>query len=240
MKIAVVTFPGSNCDADCLEALRLVDRFDPHFVWHRESDLGDVDAVLIPGGFSYGDYLRPGAIAHLSPIMQAVVSFAEAGGPVAGICNGFQVLCESGLLPGALLRNASLRFQSYPVHIRVETSDSPFTADYGRGDVLRIPIAHGDGNYTAPPEVLAELEGEDRIVFRYCAPDGSLAPEANPNGSAHHIAGILSAGRNVLGMMPHPERAVEPILGSVDGLPFFTSLRNHLEGASASGAGAGA
>jgi phosphoribosylformylglycinamidine synthase len=237
MKIAVLTFPGSNCDQDCLEALRLVEGFDPHFVWHRETDLGVVDGVLIPGGFSYGDYLRPGAIAHLSPIMQAVVSFVREGGPVAGICNGFQVLCESGLLPGALLRNASLRFQSYPVHVRVETTDTPFTGDYTRGDVLRIPIAHGDGNYTASREVLAELEGDDRIVFRYCAADGSLSPEANPNGSAHHIAGILNEGRNVLGMMPHPERAVEPILGSSDGLPFFTSLRKHLLGASMQGAG---
>lgn len=232
MKIAVLTFPGSNCDTDCLEAVRLLEGAEPHFVWHRETSLGDADAVLVPGGFSYGDYLRPGAIAHLSPIMQAVISFAREGGPVAGICNGFQVLCESGLLPGALLRNASLRFQSYPVHLRVETTDSPFTRNYERGAVLKIPIAHGDGNYTAPKEVLAALEGEDRIVFRYCAADGSLSEEANPNGSAHHIAGILNEQRNVLGMMPHPERAVEPILGSTDGLPFFTSLRDHLLGTS--------
>lgn len=230
MKIAVVTFPGSNCDTDCLEALRLVEGIEPHFVWHRDRELGDVEGVLIPGGFSYGDYLRPGAIAHLSPIMKAVIRFAQAGGPVAGICNGFQVLCEAGLLPGALLRNASLRFQSYPVHVRVETTESPFTRNYARSQVLRIPIAHGDGNYTASPEVLAELEGDDRIVFRYCTPQGTLDPDANPNGSAHHIAGILSEGRNVLGMMPHPERAVETVLGSTDGLAFFTSLRDHLLG----------
>jgi len=232
MKIAVLTFPGSNCDTDCLEAVKLLEGLEPHFVWHRETSLGDVDAVLVPGGFSYGDYLRPGAIARLSPIMQAVTAFANDGGPVAGICNGFQVLCEAGLLPGALLRNASLRFQSYPVYLRVETVDTPFTRNYTRGEVLQIPIAHGDGNYTASKEVLAALEGEDRIVFRYCAQDGSLTPEANPNGSAHHIAGILNENRNVLGMMPHPERAVEPILGSTDGLNFFTSLRDHLLGTS--------
>ncbi len=228
MRIAVITFPGSNCDHDCYRALKLLDGVEPEFRWHRDTDLGGVDAVLLPGGFSYGDYLRAGAIARFSPIMEAVKAFALDGGPVVGICNGFQVLCESGLLPGALLRNESLRFQSYPVHIRVETTATPFTSHYRKGQVLRIPIAHGEGNYHAPPEVLAELEGDDRIVFRYCTPDAGLAPEANPNGSAHHIAGIVNEARNVLGMMPHPERAVEELLGSTDGFGLFQSLVNHL------------
>ena len=228
MKIAVITFPGSNCDHDCYRALKLIDGVEPEFRWHRDADLGGVDAVVLPGGFSYGDYLRAGAIARFSPIMEAVKTFALEGGPVVGICNGFQVLCESGLLPGALLRNESLRFQSYPVHIRVETTDTPFTSRYRKGQVLRIPIAHGEGNYHAPPEVLAELEGDDRIVFRYCTADAGLTPEANPNGSDHHIAGIVNEARNVLGMMPHPERAVEELLGSTDGLGLFQSLVHHL------------
>ncbi|TVP55583.1 MAG: phosphoribosylformylglycinamidine synthase subunit PurQ [Gemmatimonadales bacterium] len=233
MKVAVITFPGSNCDYDCYQALKTLGGFEPEFRWHRDEKLGDVDAVLLPGGFSYGDYLRSGAIARFSPIMEAVVEFARAGGPVAGICNGFQILCESGLLPGALLPNESLLFRSYDVHIRVETVRTPFTSAYERHQVLRIPIAHGDGNFHADDETLAELEGDDRIVFRYVDADGSLTPEANPNGSAHHIAGIVNASRNVLGMMPHPERAVEPVLGSTDGAGLFTSLRRHLEGAMA-------
>ena len=228
MRIAVITFPGSNCDHDCYRALKLTDGVAPEFRWHRDTDLGGVDAVVLPGGFSYGDYLRAGAIARFSPIMEAVGAFARAGGPVVGICNGFQVLCESGLLPGALLRNPSLRFQSYPVHIRVETTTTPFTSQYRKGQVLQVPIAHGEGSYHAPPEVLAELEGDDRIVFRYSTADGGLAPEANPNGSAHHIAGIVNEGRNVLGMMPHPERAVEELLGSTDGRGIFQSLVHHL------------
>jgi phosphoribosylformylglycinamidine synthase subunit PurQ / glutaminase len=233
MKVAVLTFPGSNCDYDCYHALKTVGGFEPEFRWHRDRELGDVDAVMVPGGFSYGDYLRPGAIARFSPILEAVVAFARAGGPVVGICNGFQVLCEAGLLPGALLRNESLRFQSFPVHLRVETTQTPFTSAYRKGQVLRVPIAHGDGNYHASPEILAELEGEDRIVFRYSTPEGALAPQANPNGSAHHIAGIVNEARNVLGMMPHPERAVEELLGSTDGVGLFTSLRQHLQGAAA-------
>jgi phosphoribosylformylglycinamidine synthase subunit PurQ / glutaminase len=228
MKIAVITFPGSNCDHDCYRALKLLDGVTPEFRWHRDTSLGEVAAVILPGGFSYGDYLRAGAIARFSPIMDAVVEFAEAGGPVVGICNGFQVLCEAGLLPGALVRNESLRFQSHPVHVRVETTRTPFTSEYEEGQVLRIPIAHGEGNYHAEPEVLAELEGTDRIVFRYSTPEGKLTPEANPNGSAHHIAGIVNERRNVLGMMPHPERAVEELLGPTDGLGLFQSLRNHL------------
>jgi len=231
MKVAVLTFPGSNCDFDCYQALKVLGGFEPEFRWHRETTLGAVDAVMIPGGFSYGDYLRPGAIARFSPIMEAVSRFAREGGPVVGICNGFQVLCESGLLPGALLRNDRLRFRSHPVNLRVETVDSPFTSAYRKGQVLQVPIAHGDGNYHAPPEVLARLEGEDRIVFRYTDREGRTRAASNPNGSALHIAGILNEGRNVLGMMPHPERAVESILGSTDGIGLFTSLRQHLEGA---------
>jgi phosphoribosylformylglycinamidine synthase subunit PurQ / glutaminase len=229
MRVAVVTFPGSNCDYDCYQALKLVDGLEPEFRWHRDRDLGDVAAVILPGGFSYGDYLRAGAIARFSPVMEAVVAFARSGGPVLGICNGFQVLCEAGLLPGGLLRNDSLRFRSHPVHLRVETSDTLFTSRYRKGELLRIPIAHGEGNYHADPEDLAELEGEGRIVFRYVTADGRLAPEANPNGSAHHIAGIVNEEGNVLGMMPHPERAVEEILGATDGLALFLSLADHLQ-----------
>jgi phosphoribosylformylglycinamidine synthase I len=232
MKVAVITFPGSNCDFDGYQAFKLLDGFEPDFVWHRERTLGGADAVFLPGGFSYGDYLRPGAIANRAPIMEAVKSFAAQGGPVLGVCNGFQVLCESGLLPGALLRNRTLRFRSFDVHLRVETTDSPFTSAYRKGQVLRIPIAHGDGNYVASETELAALEGEDRIAFRYATPQGGLDTSANPNGSAHHVAGILNGGRNVLGMMPHPERAVEPVLGSTDGLGLFESLRAHLSGAS--------
>jgi phosphoribosylformylglycinamidine synthase subunit PurQ / glutaminase len=231
MKVAVVTFPGSNCDYDCYKALQLVEGFEPDFVWHREGELGDVDAVFLPGGFAHGDYLRAGAIARFSPVMTAVRSFAEAGGPVLGICNGFQVLCESGLLPGALLRNDTLRFRSHDIHLRVETVETAFTSLYRKGEILRIPIAHGEGNYHADPETLATLEGEDRVVFRYSTPQGGLGPGSNPNGSAHNIAGILNEGRNVLGMMPHPERAMEPLLGSSDGRRLFESLARHLAGA---------
>jgi len=229
MKVAVVTFPGSNCDHDCYKALQLFPAFNPHFVWHRETDLGSVDAVFLPGGFAHGDYLRAGAIARFSPVMRPVIDFAESGGLVVGICNGFQVLCESGLLPGALLRNDTLLFRSHDVHIRVETVDTPFTSAYRKGDVLRVPVAHGEGNYHADPETLAELEGEDRIVFRYVTPSGDLGPGSNPNGSAHNIAGIVNRARNVIGMMPHPERAVEELLGSTDGRGIFTSLAEHFE-----------
>lgn len=228
MKVAVVTFPGSNCDYDCYHALKLEEGFEPEFRWHRDPELGAVDAVLLPGGFSYGDYLRAGAIARFSPIMESVIRFARGGGPVLGVCNGFQMLCEAGLLPGGFLRNTSLRFRSHPVCLRVERSDTLFTSRYRKGQILRIPIAHGEGNYHAEPEALAELEGEGRIVFRYVTADGELAPEANPNGSAHHIAGIINATGNVLGMMPHPERAVEEILGSTDGRGLFRSLADHL------------
>ncbi len=230
MRIGVVTFPGSNCDYDCYRAVREGLGAEAVFLWHKEHDLQRVDAVFLPGGFSYGDYLRAGAIAAHSPIMREVIAFAKAGGPVAGICNGFQILCESGLLPGALTRNRSLRFRSREVYLRVERTAAPFTSEYTLGDVLRIPIAHGEGRYTADAGVLAALEAEGRVAFRYCNALGEVVPDANPNGSAHAIAGIVDAGGNVLGMMPHPERAVDPVLGSTDGLGVFHSVATHLVG----------
>jgi len=226
MKVAVVTFPGSNCDHDVYKAIQLVGG-DPSFRWHRGHDLGSADVVALPGGFSYGDYLRAGAIARFSPVMEDVVSFARRGGLVLGICNGFQILCEAGLLPGALIRNRTLKFESLPARVRVERTDTPFTSDYADGDVLKLPIAHGEGNYRADDETLAELEGEGRVIFRYVDREGRATDRANPNGSANNIAGIVNDQGNVLGMMPHPERSVEPLLGSTDGLPLFTSLVRH-------------
>jgi phosphoribosylformylglycinamidine synthase I len=230
MRVTIVTFPGSNCDYDCYKALQLFPGFEPSFVWHRERELGEVDAVVLPGGFAHGDYLRAGAIARFSPIMSTVADFAREGGIVAGICNGFQILCESGLLPGALLRNHTLLFRSHDVHIRVESTASPFTAAYEENQVLRMPIAHGEGGYFADPQTLSELEEEGRVVFRYVTAGGEVDPEVNPNGSIHAIAGILNRGRNVLGMMPHPERAVESLLGSTDGRGIFESLVESLQG----------
>jgi phosphoribosylformylglycinamidine synthase subunit PurQ / glutaminase len=232
MKVAVVTFPGSNCDYDVYKAIQLVGG-DPSFRWHKGHELGDPDLVVLPGGFSYGDYLRAGAIARFSPIMDDVVAFARRGGTVLGICNGFQILCEAGLLPGALVRNRTLRFESLPTRIRVERADTLFTCGYAEGDVLKIPIAHGEGNYRADDETLATLEGEGRVVFRYVDGHGSATERANPNGSANNIAGILNDAGNVLGMMPHPERAVEPILGSTDGLALFTGIAEHFAAAPA-------
>jgi len=223
VKAAVVTFPGSNGDYDLYKAAQQVG-FDTTFVWHRERGLGEYDLVLLPGGFSYGDYLRAGAIARMSPIMEDVVAFAKSGGPVLGICNGFQTLCESGLLPGALIRNNVLRFQGKDIRVRVERIDLRFTGEYSEGQILRIPIAHGEGNYEADKQTLERLEGEGRVVFRYVNRDGDATDEANPNGSWHNIAGITNEAGNVLGMMPHPERATETILGSDDGLALFTSL----------------
>ncbi len=228
MKLGVVTFPGSNCDYDCYRAVREGLDAEAVYLWHKDHDLQGVDAVFLPGGFSYGDYLRAGAIAALSPIMREVRAFAEAGGPVAGICNGFQILCEAHLLPGALIRNRSLRFRSRPVHLRVENARTMFTSEYAEGDVLRVPIAHGEGCYTADEATLDELEAEGRVVFRYVDERGERRPEANPNGSARDVAGIVNAAGNVLGMMPHPERAVDPLLGSTDGLALFRSLAGHL------------
>jgi phosphoribosylformylglycinamidine synthase len=228
MGVAVVTFPGSNCDYDCYKALRDVVGVDATFVWHRERSLGDADAVVLPGGFSYGDHLRAGAIARLSPVMEAVAAFAAAGGPVLGICNGFQILCEAGLLPGALVRNDSRQFRGETVRVRVENADSRFTRDYAIGSILRLPIAHGEGGYVADEATLDRLEGEGRVAFRYVDADGRASDAANPNGSARGIAGILNDAGNILGLMPHPERAVEALLGSTDGLPLFTSLASSL------------
>jgi phosphoribosylformylglycinamidine synthase len=214
-RVAVVVFPGSNCDADTLAAARAAGS-DAYFVWHRDADLQQADVVILPGGFSYGDYLRPGAIARFSPVMRAVAAHAQAGGPVLGICNGFQILCEAGLLPGALMRNARLRFLSRPVWVRVEATDTPFTSRYEQGEVLEIPIAHGDGRYVADPRAAAELEADDRVVWRYV--------RDNPNGSTNDIAGICSAGRNVVGLMPHPERRTASLLGGLDGAGVFQSM----------------
>lgn len=227
MRTAVVTFPGSNCDYDVYQAIKSVGG-DPEFTWHRDAMLESVDAVVLPGGFSYGDYLRAGAIARMSPIMEQVVTFAAAGGPVLGICNGFQILCEAGLLPGALTRNDTLKFESKDVWVRVESADTMFSRDYDEGQALRMPIAHAEGNYYADQETLDSLESGGQVVFRYCDPNGNDDEGWNPNGSARSIAGIRNEAGNVLGMMPHPERAVEDVLGSVDGLGVFTSLVRQL------------
>lgn len=229
MKAAVVTFPGSNCDYDLYKAVQAVGA-EARFLWHRDRGLDDVDVVLLSGGFSYGDYLRAGAIARFSPVMDDVVAFAEAGGPVVGICNGFQILCEAGLLPGALIRNASLKFQSESVWMRVERTDTLFTRDYAEGQLLRIPMAHAEGNYRADADTLERLEGEGLVLFRYVDRHGETSPEGNPNGSANHIAGIVNEKGNIMGMMPHPERAMESVLGSTDGRPLFTSLVGALAG----------
>ena len=224
MKFAVVVFPGSNCDHDAYHAAKHVLGAEAAFVWHKDTTLGGADAVVLPGGFAHGDYLRTGAIARFSPVMQAVKAFAAAGGPVLGICNGFQVLTEAGLLPGALLRNRSVRFQCEQVHVRVEQTDTPFTCLARQGQVLRIPIAHGEGNYYAEPETLAGLEQNRQVVFRYATAAGEVTEDANPNGSANNIAGLCSEGRNVVGLMPHPERACELAVGSADGLVMFESV----------------
>ena len=223
MRVAVVVFPGSNCDQESHRAVESVGG-RPEYRWHREGELGAVDAVVLPGGFSYGDYLRPGAIARMSPIMEAVVTFARRGGAVLGICNGFQILCESGLLPGALLRNRSLKFQAHDVRLRVENAGTRFTSAYEPGQLLRVPMAHADGNYHAAAETLDRLEGEERVVFRYADREGRASAGSNPNGAANNIAGIVNAEGNVLGLMPHPERAMESSLGSTDGRGVFLSL----------------
>ena len=224
MKFAIVVFPGSNCDHDAYHAVKHVLGQEAQFVWHKETSLAGADAVVLPGGFSHGDYLRTGAIARFSPVMQAVGEFARKGGPVLGICNGFQILLEAGLLPGAMLRNRDLKFHCEHVGIRVEQTDTPFTSRASRGQVLRIPVAHGEGNYYADPEVLRQIESSGRVVFRYCDPDGQITDAANPNGAANNIAGICSESRNVVGLMPHPERACERALGSSDGLVILESV----------------
>jgi len=232
MKFAVVVFPGSNSDHDAHYAVKHVLGQEAEFVWHKDTSLGGADVVILPGGFAHGDYLRTGAIARFSPIMQEVRTFAAAGGPVLGICNGFQVLLEAGLLPGAMLRNRSVRFQCQHVHVKVEQTDTPFTLASAPGRVLRMPIAHGEGNYYAEPDVLARLEKNRQVVFRYTAADGAMTPEANPNGSANNIAGLCNDTRNVVGLMPHPERACELAIGSADGLIMFESaLQAVTEGA---------
>jgi phosphoribosylformylglycinamidine synthase len=224
MTIGVVVFPGSNCDHDTEHVFRDVLGQDVHMVWHKDASLGDVDAVILPGGFSYGDYLRTGAIARFSPVMKAVGEFARQGGPVLGICNGFQILQEAGLLPGAMLRNRGVKFLSRPVHIRVERNDTVATAGLPVGTVLTMPIAHGEGNFHAAPEDLARLEAEGQVVFRYTTADGRLTEDANVNGSAAAIAGVCNEARNVVGLMPHPERASEPELGSADGRRILEAL----------------
>ncbi len=226
MKIGVVVFPGSNCDHDALYAAEKVLGQEAVAIWHDSTDLRGAEAIILPGGFSYGDYLRTGAIARFSPVMTALQRFARDGNPVLGICNGFQILCESGLLPGALLRNAGLRFACRQVHLRVETTDTIATNACQPGQVLRIPIAHGEGNYFADAGTLERLRREQRVVFRYCDEAGEITPASNPNGSVDNIAGICNEGRNVVGLMPHPERAVEAGLGSADGLPVLRSLLN--------------
>jgi phosphoribosylformylglycinamidine synthase len=224
MKFAVVVFPGSNGDHDAYYAPTHVLGEQAEFIWHKATSLKGADAVILPGGFSHGDYLRTGAIARFSPIMPAVRAFADAGGPVLGICNGFQILLECGLLPGAMLRNRDVKFHCEFVGVRVERTDTPFTAAAREGQVLQLPIAHGEGNYYAPPDVLDELERNGRVVFRYANAAGETTDQANPNGSVHNIAGICSAGRNVVGLMPHPERACELAVGSADGLVVLQSV----------------
>jgi len=239
MKFAVIVFPGSNCDHDAYHAVKHVLGQEAAFVWHKERTLSGADVVILPGGFSHGDYLRTGAIARFSPVMEAVKAFAASGGPVLGICNGFQILLEAGLLPGAMLRNADLKFHCEHVHVKVEATDTPFTTSGRPGQVLRIPIAHGEGNYFAAPDVLQALEEQRRIVFRYVSPAGEPSAESNPNGSARNIAGICSDARNVVGLMPHPERACERALGSTDGLLLFESVVEALRDAGSVPAGRG-
>ena len=224
VRFGVVVFPGSNCDADTYHAVGEVLGEKVEYIWHGRTDVSGFDCLILPGGFSYGDYLRTGAIARFSPVMNEVVRFAQRGGLVIGICNGFQILLEAGLLPGAMLRNRSLQFRCLYVNVRVENSDTPFTRLCRPGQVLRLPIAHADGNYTAPPETVAELEKSRRVVFRYVDDCGEPTEESNPNGSVGNIAGIVNAAGNVLGLMPHPERASEAILGSTDGRLIFESI----------------
>jgi phosphoribosylformylglycinamidine synthase len=228
MKAGIVVFPGTNRERDMAIALRLVSGRRPAMVWHRDTELPDLDLVVIPGGFSHGDYLRCGAMAAQSPIMPAIRAFAERGGHVLGVCNGFQILTEAGLLPGALLRNAKLRFVSRDCHLRVERAGTAFTRHYQQGQVFRAPLAHGDGNYFADAETLAALEGDGRVAFRYTRPDGTLDEDANPNGSLNAIAGIFSANFRVCGLMPHPEDLVDPLMGGTDGKPLFDGLSEAL------------
>ena len=224
MKFGVVVLPGSNCDHDAVHVARDVLGAEVELLWHKETDLRGADCVIIPGGFAYGDYLRAGALAKFAPVMEPIRRHAAAGGMVFGICNGFQVLTEVGLLPGALMRNQHLRFLGRDVFLRVEETDTPFTCELERGAVLRVPIAHGEGNYFADDALLDELERNRQVIFRYCDAEGRITGDANPNGSARNIAGICNAGRNVIGMMPHPERCAEALLGNTDGFGIFRSI----------------
>lgn len=224
VKFGIVVFPGSNCDHDAYNVAKHVMNQDAHFIWHKESSLGDADVIVLPGGFSYGDYLRTGAIARFSPVMKEVVRFARNGGTVLGICNGFQILLEAGLLPGAMLRNSSLKFVCTFVRVKVENANTRFTSECERGEALQIPVAHGEGNYLADDETIDSLLEHNQIVLRYCNSAGEIDAAANPNGSLLNIAGIINKEGNVLGMMPHPERASEPVLGSGDGKKIFQSM----------------
>lgn len=227
--IGVIVFPGSNCDHDAYHAMKHVMNAETTFLWHKDSDLSDIDLLIVPGGFSYGDYLRSGAIARFSPIMNAVLDFAKKGNPVLGICNGFQILLESGMLPGAMLHNEKLRFICKNVHIRTESTRSLFTSGLEKGEIFEVPVSHGEGNYFIDQEGLSKLEENDQIAFRYCNKEGEITQKSNINGSVSAIAGITNIEGNVLGMMPHPERAMEKILGSDDGLRFFESIFNQLQ-----------
>ncbi len=224
LRFGIVVFPGSNCDHDALTVCQSLPNAEAKLLWHKQADLEDSDVIILPGGFSFGDYLRAGAIARFSPIMQEVIRHAKMGKPVLGICNGFQILCEAGLLPGALLRNQHRRFVCKMVTLKVQRTDTIFTSEYHEGEILRIPIAHGEGNYFAPPELLDEMEGNGQVIFKYCDAQGEITDAANPNGSMRNIAGITNKEKNVLGMMPHPERAAEALLGSTDGRRLFESL----------------
>jgi phosphoribosylformylglycinamidine synthase subunit PurQ / glutaminase len=226
--LGVLVFPGSNCDHDAYHALKHVMGIETRFIFHKETDLSGIDGIIVPGGFSYGDYLRSGAIARFSPVMQAVADFAAKGGPVIGICNGFQILLESGLLPGAMLHNEQLRFTCKYVTLKTESHNTPFTTHVPQGKILHIPVAHGEGNYYADKDTLKRLQDRDQIVFTYCDAGGNTTAEANPNGALGNIAGICNEQRNVLGMMPHPERAMESLLGSEDGRYIFDSMIHHL------------
>ena len=224
MNFGIIVFPGTWSDGDCFDAVTVNLGESARYVWHKDTDLSGIDCVVVPGGFSYGDYLRPGAIARFSPVMREVERFAENGGLVIGICNGFQILCESGLLPGALIRNDHLQFRCQWVNLRVETAESIFTNRCEAGDVLAVPISHGEGNYYADAETLDSLEANGQVVFRYAEADGAISREANPNGSSRNIAGIVNAEGNVLGMMPHPERCCDALMGGTDGLEIFRSI----------------
>ena len=228
-KIGVIVFPGSNCDHDAYYAMKNVMNAETKFLWHKDTDVDDIDLLIVPGGFSYGDYLRSGAIAKFSPIMNAVIDYAKKGNPVLGICNGFQILLESGLLPGAMLHNENLRFICKQVHIRVESTRSLFTGNMEKGQVIKVPVSHGEGNYFIDKSGLDKLETNEQIAFRYCDAEGKITPESNINGSVSSIAGISNESGNVLGMMPHPERAMELRLGSEDGKLFFDSVFNQLQ-----------